>query len=242
MYWLRESPASRWLFRRNRARCCSGLRPAGIGGYTPIVVILGQLSSTTHSGATGTVASFGYTRDANGQLTSTTATGVTQGNESYPYTQLNQLAGVNAATYSHDAADNLTAATSAGATTTYTNDATGNRATTTPPAGEQASYTYDQESRLTAYVSCARDSAARAAGGRASSHSRDGRSRGRQHSRGSAGPGRGDLGQRDCARRTARPGPVTHRAASGDEILVLIDPEQSTSEVMALFLTRPPVG
>ena len=29
---------------------------------------------------------------------------------------------------------------------------------------------------------------------------------------------------------------------SGDEILVLIDPEQSTSEVMALFLARAPVG
>jgi RHS repeat-associated protein len=126
-----------------------------------------QLASTTDTGTAGTtIASFGYTRNTNGQLASTTPTGVTQGNESYPYTQLNQLAGVNTTTYARDAADNLTklvngttqsfdaasqltAATNAGATTAHTNDTNGNRTASIPPAGDRTSYAYDQAGRLT---------------------------------------------------------------------------------------------
>jgi RHS repeat-associated protein len=126
-----------------------------------------QLSTITDTAAGTTVASFGYTRNANGQLASTTPTGVTQGNESYPYTQLNQLAGVNTATYAYDAADNLTnlvngttqtfdaanqltSATTAGATTSYTYDSLGNQAAIVPATGDHTSYAYDQAQHLSA--------------------------------------------------------------------------------------------
>jgi RHS repeat-associated protein len=126
-----------------------------------------QMSAITDTAAGTTVASFGYTRNANGQLASTTPTGVTQGNESYPYTQLNQLAGVNTATYTYDAADNLTnlvngttqtfdaanqltTSTIAGATTSYTYDGNGNQAAIVPATGDKTSYAYDQAQHLTA--------------------------------------------------------------------------------------------
>jgi RHS repeat-associated protein len=67
-----------------------------------------QLTGITDSKSGSTLASFTYTRDANGQLASLTPTGVTQSNETYSYSQLNQLSGVNSNSYGYDAADNLT--------------------------------------------------------------------------------------------------------------------------------------
>lgn len=53
-------------------------------------------------------ASFGYGRDGTGQLTSATSTGVPADNHTWSYTELNQLSGVDTATYDYDAGDNLT--------------------------------------------------------------------------------------------------------------------------------------
>ncbi|MDQ1720573.1 MAG: hypothetical protein QOI26_307, partial [Pseudonocardiales bacterium] len=126
------------------------------------------MTSTTDTASGGaTLASLVYTRDASSQLASSTATGLPGGNESYSYNQLEQLTGVNAGSYSYDAAGNLTKLLN-GAALGYDN---ANEATSYTPAGGQAvslqyngrgdrtagpgtsgateSYAYDQASQLT---------------------------------------------------------------------------------------------
>ena len=104
-----------------------------------------QLTGTSINQNASTLASFGYTRDANGQLQSLTPTGVSQSNESYDYTPLNQLASVNGQNYGYDAADNLTQ-TPSGATLSY--DAA-NELTGLSQGGLNASFTYDQQGERT---------------------------------------------------------------------------------------------
>jgi YD repeat-containing protein len=72
--------------------------------YDPAARLMGI--DHTRSGAT--LAGFDYGRDNNDLLTSTATTGLTQASETYAYTALDQLKSVNGATYSYDAADNLT--------------------------------------------------------------------------------------------------------------------------------------
>ncbi len=126
------------------------------------------MTSTTDTAAGGTtLASLVYTRDANSQLASSTATGLPGGNESYSYNQLEQLTGVNAGSYSYDAAGNLTTLLN-GATLGYDRaneatsftpaggqavslqyDARGDRTAGPGTAGAAATYVYDQASQLT---------------------------------------------------------------------------------------------
>jgi RHS repeat-associated protein len=139
-----------------------------------------QLNNVADKNAGGTtLASFAYTRDANGQLTSTTPTGTGQGsNETYGYNSLDELTAVNTNTATFDAADNITRLTN-GATLGY--DAA-NQATSYTPAGGTAStlgydqrgdrltglngagYSYDQAKRLVTFTA-ARTAGSVAAGG-----------------------------------------------------------------------------
>lgn len=125
-----------------------------------------QLMGVTDTADGFVYANFGYTRDNLGQLTSVSPTGTSQGPETYGYTALNQLASVNGAPYSYDAADNLTRLASgatqsydaanqltslvdpAAGTTTFGYDQRGNRTSTTDAAGNQTFYSYDQANRL----------------------------------------------------------------------------------------------
>jgi RHS repeat-associated protein len=125
-------------------------------------------------GSTG-LASFSYTRDANGLLTRTTETGVPMpGTDTYGYTELNQLASVNGSTYSYDAADDvtglilptqvqlkydaaneLTTLTAGNQITNFSYDSRGNRLNRTPPSGRALTYAYDQANRMVAFGSSA---------------------------------------------------------------------------------------
>ena len=121
---------------------------------------------TDVNGGGASVAGFSYTRDGNNQLTGTTPTGTGQGgNETYSYTKLNQLATLNASSYTNDASDNLTklasgatltydaaneltSMTSGGQTVAFVNDSSGNRTKGGAPGGAPVDYTYDQSNRL----------------------------------------------------------------------------------------------
>lgn len=125
----------------------------------------GRLESVAHSRSGASLARFDYGRSAAGLLTSTASAGVGPASEAYGYTPLAQLASAGGASYSYDAADNLTKLTS-GATlaydsanqpttlangsalTTFAYDPRGNRTTTTASTGRVASYRYDQANRL----------------------------------------------------------------------------------------------
>ena len=138
-----------------------------------------QTSGITDTGlvpdsvSAASTVSFDYTRDPAGLLTATTATGIPgQTSDSYGHSALDQLTGYTPSTagsYSYDHADNvtgladgtsqaydpadeLTAATLTGATTTFGYNPRGDRTTATGPAGT-ASYGYDQTDRLTSYTS-----------------------------------------------------------------------------------------
>jgi RHS repeat-associated protein len=108
-----------------------------------------------------------YTRENLGQLASSSSTGLPGSDESYGYSSLNQLNAVNSASYSYDAADNLTATpsgstlaydaanqltsvTDSAGTATYAFDFRGNRTATTDPNQVVTSYSYDQANRLVA--------------------------------------------------------------------------------------------
>jgi RHS repeat-associated protein len=127
-----------------------------------------QLNSVTDSRNGSAFAGFTYARDANGQLTSEASTGMGQPGQSYSYDQVNRLAGANGSTYGYDAADQIVKLASGatlaydaagqlssinrgGAQTSFTYDVRGNRAAGISPVGTPASYTYDQENRLTGF-------------------------------------------------------------------------------------------
>jgi RHS repeat-associated protein len=119
------------------------------------------------------LATFSYTRDALGQLSGATETGVpSAGTDTYAYTALNQLSGVNAGSYSYNAADNVTGLivpslvslqydtanelaklTMGTQVTTFTYDSRGNRLNRTPPSGSPLTYAYDQANRMTGFGS-----------------------------------------------------------------------------------------
>jgi RHS repeat-associated protein len=140
-----------------------------------------QATTITHTRPGGSLASFAYTRDANGQLASTTPTGTGQGsNESYTYNSLNKLTGVGSSTYTYDSADNPTrlanGATlaydaaneatsytpSGGSATTFGYDQRGNRLNGVDAGGAGLTYAYDQANRL---VSARRSGASTVAAG-----------------------------------------------------------------------------
>ncbi|HEX6699542.1 MAG TPA: RHS repeat-associated core domain-containing protein [Gaiellaceae bacterium] len=103
-----------------------------------------QLSSISDTKSGGpTLASFTYTRDANGHVTSTTPTGTGQGsNETYGYNALDQLTAVNSNTYTYNAADNITKLAN-GATVAY--DAADEATSYTPSGGSATTLTYNQQ-------------------------------------------------------------------------------------------------
>ena len=126
-----------------------------------------QITSIADTQGGTALATFSYTRDAANQVTSETDTGAISASHSYSYTQLNQLASQDGATFTYDAADNLTQLAS-GATLTYdaaneltslvqgsvtltfSYDQQGNRLNGVTPTGTPVTYTYDQANRLTA--------------------------------------------------------------------------------------------
>jgi YD repeat-containing protein len=126
-----------------------------------------QVTTIADTGTGGTsLASFGYTRDANNQVTQVVPTGVGQSTQSYTYTSLDQLATLNSAPYTYDAANNLTALPSGatlaynaaseitretvGSTTTpFTYDPSGNRTQGLNPLGGTGQYTDNQANQLT---------------------------------------------------------------------------------------------
>jgi RHS repeat-associated protein len=130
-----------------------------------------RLTGITDAKGGTNLATFSYTRDANGQLTKVTETGVpVPGTDTYSYTKLNQLQKVNASSYSYDKADDitgiitpsqvtlkydnaneLTSLTAGTIVTTYGFDPRGNRVSATPPSGPALSYAYDQANRLTGF-------------------------------------------------------------------------------------------
>lgn len=67
-----------------------------------------QLTGITDQNASGTLASFNYSRDAIGQLTASTTSGAVAGSDSYSYDANNRLTGDNGASYGYDAANNPT--------------------------------------------------------------------------------------------------------------------------------------
>ena len=126
-----------------------------------------QVTNIADTGTGGTsLASFGYTLDANNQVTQIVPTGVGQSTQSYTYTTLNQLATLNSAPYTYDAANNLTglpsgatlaynaaseiASETVGSTTApFTYDANGNRTQGLDPFSLAGSYAYNQPNQLT---------------------------------------------------------------------------------------------
>jgi len=66
-----------------------------------------QVASITDTNGATNLASFTYTRDNLGQVTSDTPTGTTGTAQTYGYTPLNQLASLNKSPYGYDNADNL---------------------------------------------------------------------------------------------------------------------------------------
>ncbi|HEX9088869.1 MAG TPA: RHS repeat-associated core domain-containing protein [Arthrobacter sp.] len=126
----------------------------------------GLATAIEASTATSTLATFSYTRNDNGYLASAQTAGTGQGVESYGYTDRDQLATINASTYSYDPAGNPTAL-AAGATLTYdaanqptqftrggtttpiTHDSQGNRLTGPAPTTGTSTYTWNQANRLT---------------------------------------------------------------------------------------------
>jgi RHS repeat-associated protein len=119
------------------------------------------------------LASFSYTRDRAGLLASATETGVPlSGTSNYGYNKLNQLAVVNAGSYSYDAADDvtgiilpsqitlnydaaneLTSLVAGGQTTNFAYDSRGNRLSRTPPSRKALTYAYDQANRMVGFGS-----------------------------------------------------------------------------------------
>ncbi|MGO9976846.1 MAG: DUF6531 domain-containing protein [Solirubrobacteraceae bacterium] len=67
-----------------------------------------QLTGITDTNAGGAIATFGYSRDANGQLTASTTSGAVSGKDSYSYDAQDRLTTDNRATYGYDAAGNPT--------------------------------------------------------------------------------------------------------------------------------------
>jgi RHS repeat-associated protein len=91
-----------------------------------------QLTSITDTNGATNLASFTYTRDNLGQVTSDTSAGATGTAQTYGYTPLNQLASLNKSAYGYDNADNLTKLADG---TTQTFDAASELTSSTPPAG-----------------------------------------------------------------------------------------------------------
>ena len=67
-----------------------------------------QLGSITDQHGSTTLANYAYTRDNLGQITAATTTGAAAGTQTYSYTQLNQLGAIGSTPYSYDSADNPT--------------------------------------------------------------------------------------------------------------------------------------
>jgi RHS repeat-associated protein len=102
----------------------------------------GAVTAINAASGGSNIASFAYTRDANGQLTSATPTGSGQGvSESYAYDPLNQLTSVNGGGYAHDSADNLTKLVDG---TSLTYDAANEVTSIAPPTGKPTPIAYDQ--------------------------------------------------------------------------------------------------
>ncbi|MFJ4030156.1 RHS repeat-associated core domain-containing protein [Paenarthrobacter sp. NPDC089989] len=115
---------------------------------------------------TGTIASFGYTRNDNGNLATSSTTGITQPAETYAYTDRDELASINTsdygydlsgnpttlangATLDYDAANQATQYTTGGTSTTITYDNQGNRLTGPAPTTGTSTYTWNQANQLT---------------------------------------------------------------------------------------------
>lgn len=147
--------------RTGRSERISHVGPAGAFldlAYTRTQA--GLLSSEGSSGAT-----VGYSYDQNDRLTQTTlpAGSPSVPTRSYSYDAAGNLKGRTVAsdsvTYSHDAADQLTALRAADQVlTTYTYDDAGSRAKTQDVVGTTTDFGYDQENRLTSYVGPAANS------------------------------------------------------------------------------------
>ena len=125
-----------------------------------------RMAGTQDAAGSTTLASFAYTRNADGLVASVTQGGAFSGTQSYAYDALNQLTSVNGSSYGYDAANNLTGLTSGatlaydtaneatsltqgGTTTPFTYDTQGNRLTGVAGSGASVTYTYDQANRLT---------------------------------------------------------------------------------------------
>ena len=120
------------------------------------------LTATTVTGASGTIATFGYGRD-NAELVSSATSA--SGTQSYTYTQREQLQsltnGSSVTSFGYDAASNPTTVgttsqsfDAAGqlqdsGTTSYTFDPQGDRTAMTPASGSATTYAYDQARQLT---------------------------------------------------------------------------------------------
>ncbi len=127
-----------------------------------------QLSGITDKHGTTTIASFGYSRNADGLVTSEKNTAVPPPTTSrYGYNPINELTTDNSTSYAYDAADNITrlingsslsydaaqqlgSLTNGSSTTTYSYDTQGNRLSAKPSSGIAASYAWDQANRLVA--------------------------------------------------------------------------------------------
>ncbi len=169
-----ESSVSDWLghttnftYDANGNLTTSAL-PNGVSATTAYDAA-NQISSITDTSAQGSLASFGYTRNADGQVATTTTTGVPAPSaNTYGYDPLGRLVSSASGAYSYDAASNLTAtptasltdnangtlssSTTGSVTTSYAYDTQGNRLSATPTAGASATYTYNQADELTGYT------------------------------------------------------------------------------------------
>jgi RHS repeat-associated protein len=90
-----------------------------------------QVTSITDTNGATNLASFSYTRDNLGQVTSDTPAGATGTAQTYGYTSLNQLASLNKSPYGYDNADNLVKLADG---TTQTFDAANELTSSTRPA------------------------------------------------------------------------------------------------------------
>lgn len=120
------------------------------------------LTSISVTGAAGTIATYGYGRDAAEQVSSKTDA---SGTKTYGYTKREQLlsetSSGSSSSFGYDAANNPTtvggvtqAFDAAGqlktsGTTSYTFDAEGERTAATPASGTATAYAYNQDSQLT---------------------------------------------------------------------------------------------
>jgi RHS repeat-associated protein len=122
-----------------------------------------QMTQSSGSSGSTTLADIGYTLDPDGLVSNETQTGLPgAASTSYTYTPLNQVATAGSSDYSYDNAANVTeldgnsgyqynqaSELTSSPTSSYAYDQLGERASTTPSGGSATTYSYDQAGRLT---------------------------------------------------------------------------------------------